>query len=493
MNTVFLIVSMQAVDSLKFKNIFNSEAITALSNPSFEVLELEVENRLFDIVLIEYSYIKKYSLTKIKKLYSKLEKQPLSIIYSDDLLKDEDQIELFGHGADGILNSFNNPDWVRSYLNSLLNIRDKCKQNNKNEQKYRQLFETMFSAYALHEIITDENGNAINYRFLEVNPAFERITGLSASKVVGKTILDVFPETKAETILKYGEVALNGIKLQFEQYSDEHKKFFEVIAFCPEKRYFSTIFTDVTAYKEAIDIVKKSEKKLEKLNATKDKFFSIIAHDLINPFQAIIGFADLLVSDFESFDKDELKHTIEQIKESSENAYNLLINLLEWSRLQGSRLHCNPEKINMSMLADQEIKLLQSQALAKDIHIRTEIGLDCLVIADKNMISTVLRNLISNAIKFSKAGDYIKLSSLNLGKFIQFSVYDEGVGISPDNLDKLFKPDQQVRTLGTAKEKGTGLGLTICKEFIEKNKGRIWAESKLGFGSSFHFILPAEN
>lgn len=393
-------------------------------------------------------------------------------------------------GVEGFIQSLDNPHWIVLYLKSLIGIQGLEKNEGDGNQKYRMLFETMFSAYALHEIIVNEDNQPINYRFLEVNPAFERITGMKASQVVGKTIYDLFPATDIKTIQTYGEVALYGDKLQFEQFSNEHKKYFEVIAFSPQKGQFSTVFIDITQHKEALRLMQNSENELKELNATKDKFFSIVAHDLKNPFQGILGFVELLHDDLEEFDKEELKMVIAQIKEATESAYNLVVNLLEWSRIQLDRVSLNSATLNLYNLTSSEVAILSTQANAKKIKIDLDLPDDIQAFADENMIRLVLRNLISNAIKFTHEGGEVLVRANFLPKFIDLEIKDSGVGISQENIQKLFKVNQQVVNQGTAKEKGTGLGLILCKEFVEKNHGKIWVESKLGSGSSFHILLP---
>ena len=263
------------------------------------------------------------------------------------------------------------------------------------------------------------------------------------------------------------------------------------MAFSPKQGQFSTIFIDISQYKEAIRLVQNSEKELKELNATKDKFFSIVAHDLKNPFQGILGFVELLHNDLSEFDQDELKQIIGQIKEATENAYNLVLNLLEWSRLQLNRIVFNPEKFDMHTLVKKESANLKAQSDAKKIIVSSDLEEKTLVFADQNMIAMVIRNLISNAIKFSHEGGEIRIQSNVLHKFMDIEVKDNGVGISKENISKLFRVNEQIVSQGTAKEKGTGLGLILCKEFVEKNKGKIWVESSLGIGSSFHVLLPS--
>ncbi len=231
--------------------------------------------------------------------------------------------------------------------------------------------------------------------------------------------------------------------------------------------------------------------ELELLNRTKDKFFSIIAHDLRNPFNAIIGFSELLRNDFYEMDNLQKLNLLELINVSSETAYNLLENLLQWARTQTDKIKYNPENFDLCEVVNLVINLHGIMAQKKGIVLKNDILPHTLVHADKNMINTVLRNLISNAIKFSKPGGEIVVSAERTQDYIEVNVRDSGVGMSNDNLGKLFRIDTYYSTCGTMGESGTGLGLIICKEFIEKNKGRIRATSQEGAGTTLSFTLNA--
>ncbi|MBN1598236.1 MAG: PAS domain-containing sensor histidine kinase [Bacteroidales bacterium] len=237
--------------------------------------------------------------------------------------------------------------------------------------------------------------------------------------------------------------------------------------------------------------LKKANVQLEQLNATKNKFFSIIAHDLKNPFQAIFGFSELLLRNFEDFDDPQKLELLNMIKSSSESAYNLLDNLLQWARTQTDRIKYNPVNIDVSELIQQNIELSQASAENKQISLVSEVECSSNAFADKNMINLVIRNLMSNAIKFTDEGGVITVTCHEHGKKeLSISISDTGIGISEDNIQKLFRIDEYFSTSGTAGESGTGLGLIICKEFVEKNKGNISIDSKIGEGTTFTFTLP---
>jgi PAS domain S-box-containing protein len=248
---------------------------------------------------------------------------------------------------------------------------------------------------------------------------------------------------------------------------------------------------DVTERKEAESILIDSEKQLRKANAMKDKFFSIIAHDLKNPFNAILGFSNLLFEAYDNFDDTQRKTFIKNICDASGSTFKLLQNLLEWSRTQTGKIEINPEKVDINIAVQENIAVLKSAAEGKKIKIRTKIPQNTFVFADDNMVKAVIRNLLSNAIKFTGTGGSVEISTLNSGSEIEVSITDNGLGIEPENLPRLFRIDDQFKTKGTHDEQGSGLGLILCKEFVEMNGGKIWVESKSGKGSSFKFTLPS--
>jgi signal transduction histidine kinase len=239
----------------------------------------------------------------------------------------------------------------------------------------------------------------------------------------------------------------------------------------------------------AIQLREKNE-ELNNLNATKDKFFSIIAHDLKSPFNSLLGFSEMLSLHAESKNIDQVVEYSNIINNSTKKLFNLVENLLQWSRAQLGTTRYTPEKTDIHLVANNIISLLRLNAEEKDIVISSKIDKDLIGWIDVNLFNTVLRNLLSNAIKFSRVGSMIRVTGIKEGRFIKISVSDSGVGIRRENLEKLFDLGTNISTKGTFNEKGTGLGLILCKEFVEINKGNIWAESIYGNGSTFHFTVP---
>lgn len=230
--------------------------------------------------------------------------------------------------------------------------------------------------------------------------------------------------------------------------------------------------------------------QLNLLNADKDKFFSIIAHDLRNPIGALRELPQLIAENLDNYGKDELRRLITMQRDAARNLFELLENLLTWSRMQRGLIEFNPEPIQVSALVQRSIALLTPSAAQKAITLTQAVNPSLLGMADHKMIDAVVRNLISNAIKFTNSGGTIEVSGNDDGAFMTIAVKDNGVGIGEQFLPKLFRIDEQYRRTGTANERGTGLGLILCKEFVERNGGEIRVESKIGNGSTFSFTLP---
>lgn len=235
-----------------------------------------------------------------------------------------------------------------------------------------------------------------------------------------------------------------------------------------------------------------SEKKLRELNATKDKFFSIIAHDLKGPMGAMSSIVEMMVTDYDFFSEVEKKEFIQLVYSESKKTLNLLFSLLDWSRQQMGTIPFSPDNINLLQLIQNNVLLHNLNAQKKNIELAYSCSEHFIVFADENMILTVLRNLISNAIKFTTDGGKVTITAEDKGSEIEIIIRDNGVGIEETVLDKLFRLDSHITTKGTKDETGTGLGLIMCKEFVEKNGGRIWVESKIGEGSSFKFTIPKQ-
>ncbi|MBL7970711.1 MAG: PAS domain S-box protein [Prolixibacteraceae bacterium] len=357
------------------------------------------------------------------------------------------------------------------------------------EEKFRKSFN---SHPGLVGISTVDEG-----RYLDVNKNFCDHLGWKREEVIGRTSkeLGIFidfaqREEMIAEIRRSGSILNYDVKIRTKTGEVRIGLFSaETIEMDGKKCLLAQIY-DITERRQAEEELKESEARLRELNATKDKFFSIIAHDLKSPFNSIIGFSNLLTRQIQEKDYNGIGKYATIIQNSSQNAMNLLLNLLEWSRSQVGKMEFYPQHLEMVSLIDDAIRLLEDSAAQKLITIGTELPPVLCIYADKAMIAAILRNLISNAIKFTCEGGEVVISAKQKTDELQITVSDNGVGMSRDAIEKLFRIDQNLTTLGTSKEKGTGLGLILCKEFIEKHGGKIWVDSEEGKGSRFYFTIP---
>ena len=239
--------------------------------------------------------------------------------------------------------------------------------------------------------------------------------------------------------------------------------------------------------------LKKSEIRLKNTNENMDRFFSIIAHDLINPFHALLTLAEMLNNQNEKLKKEEVVKYSQLINTSAKNLYNLLNNLLQWTKAQTGKLDNRPENLDVSDPVNTVTALLNIAAKEKKIELISSINKNHKVYCDENLLLTILRNLIHNAIKYSKKGGKIEILTVIKNDFVEFSIMDNGIGISKTSLDNLFNIKHSFSTKGTNNEEGTGLGLILCKEFVEIMGGKIWAESTPETGTTFKFTVPNKN
>lgn len=250
---------------------------------------------------------------------------------------------------------------------------------------------------------------------------------------------------------------------------------------------------DITEIKQTELIIRQTNSELKKLNEDKDLFMSILAHDLRNPFSSILGYLELLTENINEYDIGKIENQIGIINHSAQTAYNLLENILKWSQSQTGKISFEPIRISYIDICTEVVDGLRHIADIKGITVSVSTTKRLILFADLNMLKTVLRNLVSNAIKFTKLNGQIIIDMEQNNDYVTIIVSDNGVGIKPSEIPKLFDPLQFHSTEGTINEKGTGLGLMLCKEFVEKNGGKIWVESEEGKGSKFKFTIPIAN
>ncbi len=361
------------------------------------------------------------------------------------------------------------------------------------EQRYRNLFSSMPNGFY--------RSTPDGY-FVDANPAFIKMLGYNNLDELIKLNIpkDIYvQEIERDEILKDNSEFIPQIESYRLKRKDGRIIWVEDYArYIKDKNgnilYHEGICQDISERVEALNKIKDNESRLNELNKTKDKLFSIIAHDLRNPLGSFKTITRLLFDEYETFDELERKEFLKTIKESSSQVYSLMENLLEWSRSQQGMSEFKPNVLDIRTLVDEIIKLSSASMKDKKINARNLIPNDLKLNADKNLVNTIIRNLISNSIKFSDIGGEIEVGVSNINdnqkSFVTIYVMDNGIGISDEYLEKLFKINNNISTLGTSGEKGTGLGLMLCKEFVEMHNGKIWVESILGKGSKFYFTMP---
>ena len=367
----------------------------------------------------------------------------------------------------------------------------------KNEAKYKSLIENLRHEYFFYRY----NAEGI---FEYVSPSVEYILGYQPKDFITHYAKYLTDNPINQEAIMRSELAMQGIQqlpYELEIYDIQKNIHIMEVSETPnidsEGNVISVegIVRDITSQKKAEEKLKESERQLQTTIAQKDKFFSLLAHDLRSPIGNFLQISELLKTSYESLSTDQINGFFDNLYSLSDITFKLLENLLMWSRSQLGRLESHPEDINLFEIVTNVGELYEENLKRKDIKLRNEIPLDLIVQTDLNFIQTILRNLISNAIKFSYTGGSItiqtnfKEEAYNDGEFILISVKDKGIGIPKDVIDIIFDIDTDYSTLGTASEKGTGLGLILCKELVEKNGGKIWVESDDGDGSAFYFTL----
>ena len=242
---------------------------------------------------------------------------------------------------------------------------------------------------------------------------------------------------------------------------------------------------------ERTNEIQRKNDQLKDLNSTKDKLFSIISHDLRSPFSAILGFQDLLVNNYFEYSEDERIDMIRQVHTTTNQVYSLVENLLSWAKIQTSNIHQYPVVFNVKEIVLDKLGLYRKIAETKGISFNDQLPDDLVAFADINLLRTTLRNLVNNSIKFTSVGGNILITAIRDNHFIKISVVDSGTGMTQEQIDSLFNLEKTRSKHGTNGEEGSGLGLVLCKEFTERNKGSITVESQPGKGSTFSFTVPA--
>jgi PAS domain S-box-containing protein len=334
---------------------------------------------------------------------------------------------------------------------------------------------------------------------INCNESFTRIAGYTKEDIFGKTSgeLNLWKVPDDRNIFLEATIK-NGFCENFETLFQRKDKnivnglISTRIITLNDTPHIISVIQDITEHKQALEEIKLKNEALQKLNSEKEKLFSIIAHDLKSPFQGLIGYSEILSKEYDTLSQEEIKSFIGSIEELSNSSYKLLENLLEWTRMQTGKIIFNPEYFNFEVELHSTLSLLKHTARNKKIEFSYEIENLLFVNADKNMLSTIVRNLVSNSIKFTNNGGKIVLTARNNSNCVEISIKDTGIGIDKENMDKLFRIDKSINRRGTANEEGSGLGLLLCKEMVEKHGGKIIVESEVSRGTTFTLTIPSQ-
>lgn len=361
------------------------------------------------------------------------------------------------------------------------------------EEKFKLLFEKSDDAILILS----------KTKVIECNEAAIQMFGYNKNELINLHPADLSPEKQID-----GLVSIEKANMRIQEALESRVNHFEwihqrkngelfhasvwltVVPFQNEKLIHSVV-RDITKQKYDEEKIKLQNKELHDLNITKDKFISLLAHDLRSPFNSLIGLTDLLMENLNKFDNEKIATYVKIINTTSKRTFKFLVNLLEWARIQKDGIIIKSEKINLKLLVNEIKSFLDDSAIEKNISINDEIPESIFIYADNEMVKTILRNLLGNAIKFTPIAGSITLSAKSNQTYVEISVSDTGVGMDEKTINSLFKIGETKSQDGTNGEHGTGFGLLLCKEFIEKQSGEIWVESELGKGSTFRFSVPS--
>lgn len=339
------------------------------------------------------------------------------------------------------------------------------------------------------------------FRITRFNHAFESLTGRKEEEVIGKPLKILFPPGSVENSMALIEKTVSGERWETEEIKIQHVDGSVATVLWNSATIFKPDGTtplatiaqgnNITIRKQAEAALKLKNEALVKSIAEKDKFFSIIAHDLRSPFSSFLGFTRLMVEELDKMTHEQIKEIVVSMRKSATNLYRLLENLLEWSMMQRGMTVFNPEPMPLAKKIKETIEFSFVSAHKKEIDIHCEIPDNLIINADAHMVETVIRNLVSNAVKFTPRRGKITISAKQAdGHFIEISVSDTGIGMNPEFIEKLFIPNEKTGRKGTEGELSTGLGLIICKDFVEKHQGILKIESEVKKGSVFRVLLP---
>ena len=332
----------------------------------------------------------------------------------------------------------------------------------------------------------------------EVNLSASKMFGVERGKLIGKRFTTYIPPGERDAFASFFDTVFKSPEKHSLELKvmNKDKRVFHVLLegvelndTLEEDRNCQVALIDLTEYKRVEDVLKAYSEELKVLNATKDKFFSIIAHDLRSPFQSLLSTTEMLATRIEDLSQEDIMLVSKGLNDNLTNLHGLLENLLHWSLMQRNMLEYKPVTLNLHDVVNKVIEISNQSSVKKNITLSNNVDAGVSVYADADMLRSVVQNLIVNAIKFTRPEGRITVSSADKKSYVEVSVRDTGIGIESERASKLFNMNTISTTNGTAGEKGTGLGLPLCREFVERNNGNIWVESEPGKGSKFTFTL----
>jgi len=493
---------------LGLANCFKSDSEIGRSNPSGPIIQPCLSGGLWDAgasIIVGGNHIANWLIGQVKN--EELDHKQM-LHYAEEIGADKDTFmialeevpvmskEKFVKIA-LMLYAFTNELSSKAYQNRQLKqsiVERKRAEEELTQEQY--LINTLLDNLPDHVYFKDRES-----RFIRVNKAQAKFLGLDhPDKAILKTDFDFFTGEHAkqayddeQAIIKTGQLLSKEEKETHHDRPDSWVSTVKLPLRDKEENIIGTfgISRDITGHKLAEEEIRLKNELLQASNAEKDKFFSIIAHDLRSPLSAFVAATQILAEDIQTMNMEEIKNITLNMKTSASNIYILLENLLEWSRLRRGGMDFVPEKLNLKEKIEACIDVLSESARKKRIGLFFSIPDELDAFVDNHMFDAVIRNLVSNAIKFTPAGGNVNVTAgYNNEHSIEVKISDNGIGMTPELKNKLFMISEKTNRNGTEGELSTGLGLLLCKEFIEKHGGKIWAESEVGKGSVFSFTIP---
>lgn len=474
-----------------------------LTQAGFEVTQAESGNEALellghympDLILLDIKMpgMDGFEVCKIVKGMEETEDIP--IIFLTALSDTVDKLKGFETGGVDYITKPINFDEVNARVNAHLTLVKQHRELKASEAKFQMLADFSFDfEYWLNE------SNKFNY----VSPSSKRITGYVPSEFEEDPALlrrIIYPDDR-ERVWREIEAASTSNEPLVREFrivtrSGEIKWIAHKSVAVTDKdgKHYGRRASnqDITTLKLVEDALRRSESELKEANHSKDKFLSILAHDLKSPFTGLIGLSEMMYNYSNDLSAEEMREFTSGIYEAAKVIYTLIDNLLTWTRLQSGKMEQSPNRLELKKLVQEVLFLSETNALKKNISLYNEVDPDAFIIADQNMIDLVLRNLISNSIKFTQYGGEVRISATRKDDYYKISISDNGVGIPPQNLTKLFKLDSMLTTTGTNNEQGSGMGLLLVKDFVEIQGGYISIKSEVGQGTTVEFSIKASD